>query len=167
VKNQNKTPAKKAKRKTTSRSAGTQGTEGNAAPKPKPESRAQALTRLFLQTPDMKECQLVAGGIANKLDPGDTVSITIDVPKQFVLLTDFLEQKLRTGSRVKPRPAAAVLNQILLNELHDELHWLTVEPAHFSYYRDLWNRFCDEQGAPSEKIPDPASTAEKGEEGPF
>jgi ATP-dependent 26S proteasome regulatory subunit len=166
VKAKNKTPAKKATRKTTSRSAGTPGTKANAARKPQ-ESRAAALTKLFLQTPEMQEFQLVAGTIANKLDPKDTVSITIDIPKQFVRLTEFLEQKLRSGSRVKPRPVAAVLNQILLNELHDQLHWLTVEPAHFSYYRDLWNQFCDEHGAPEEKISDPASAPVKGEEGPF
>ena len=69
---------------------------------------------------------------------------------------------------VTPLPAAKVLNQILLNELHDQLHWLITDPARFSHYRDLWNRFCDQQGAPDQKIPAPQQPTEgEGGEGPF
>ena len=132
------------------------------------KTKAQELTELFRKTPEMQECALVAGSIVSKLDPEDTVSIKIDVPKEFVRLTEFLEQKRTTGASGKPRPAAKVLNQILLNELHDRLHWLTVDPSRYEYYRNLWNRFCDEQGAPEEKIADPAGApAESSEDGPF
>ena len=162
MKSKKKTPAKKAEGKAKSRSTG----KGKGAPKAKPESRAQALTKLFLQTPEMKECQMVAGGIANKLDPGDTVSIKIDVPKEFVRLTEFLEEKRTAGGNVA-RPADKVLAQTLLNELHEQLHWLVTGPARYGYYRDLWNRFCDEHGAPEEKIEDPMTAPEKREEGPF
>ena len=142
--------------------------EGRAARKQKPESRAAQLTKLFHQTPEGQELRLTAGSILNKLDPEDTVSIKIDVPKEFVRLTEFLEQKRATGAGGKARPAAKVLNQILINELHDQLHWLVVGPARYEYYRNLWNRFCDEQGAPEEKIADPASgPAKTSEEGPF
>lgn len=132
------------------------------------KTRAEELTELFNETPEMQECQQTAGSITNKLDPEDTVSITIEVPKELVRLTEFLERKRVAGARGEPRPAAKVLNQILVNELHDQLHWLVVGPARYEYYRNLWNRFCDEQGAPEEKIADPASSpAKSGEEGPF
>ena len=131
-------------------------------------TRAEELTETFHRTPEMEECKQMAGSIANKLDPEDTIPIKIDVPKEFIRLTEFLEQKRTTGAGVTPRPAAKVLTQILLNELHDQLHWLTVGPARYEYYRNLWNRFCDQHGAPEEKIADPASSpAQGGEEGPF
>ena len=132
------------------------------------KTRAEELTELFLKTPEMQECKLAAGSIANKLDPDDTVAVTIDVPKEFVRLTEFLEGKRLAGTAAQPRPVPQVLTQILLNELHDQLHWLAVSPARFEYYRNLWNRFCDEQGAPEEKIADPASgPAKSTEDGPF
>ena len=81
-------------------------------------------------------------------------------------LTEFLEEKRASGAA--PRLAAKVLSQILQNELHDQLHWLTVSPARYEYYRNLWNRFCEAHGAPEEKIADPASgPAKSTEEGPF
>jgi len=66
----------------------------------------------------------------------------------------------------KADPAAKVLGQMVLNELHDMLHWLVVAPAHFDRYRDLWNRFCDEQNAPQHKIAKP-KTPQHRREGPF
>ncbi|HEV8414166.1 MAG TPA: hypothetical protein VGQ49_11265 [Bryobacteraceae bacterium] len=128
------------------------------------KTRSEELTELFNKTPEMQECSQTAGAIANKLDPEDTVPVTIEVPKEFVRLTEFLEQKRVAGTNTAPRPAAKVLNQILVNELHDQLHWLVVGPARYEYYRNLWNRFCDESGAPEEKIADPTKS---GEEGPF
>ena len=132
------------------------------------KTRAEELTDLFYKTPEMQECKQTAGAINNSLDPEDTVSVTLAVPKEFMRLVEFLEEKRADESSVAPRPAEAVLNQILLNELHEQLHWLVVAPARFSYFRNLWNRFCDEQGAPEEKIADPAGgPAKGGEEGPF
>lgn len=142
--------------------------EGRAARQRKPESRAARLTKLFYQTPEGRELRRIADSINAKLNVGDTVAVKIDVPKEFIRLTDFLEQKRVAGTATKPRPAAKVLNQIILNELHDQLHWLVAGPARFEYFRDLWNRFCNEQGAPEEKIADPASgPAKSTEEGPF
>jgi hypothetical protein len=124
--------------------------------------------KLFYQTPEGRELRQIADSINAKLNVGDTVAVKIDVPKEFIRLTEFLEQKRAIGAGGKPRPAAKVLNQIMLNELHDQLHWLVVGPARFEYFRDLWNRLCDEQGAPEEKFADPTSgPAKSTEEGPF
>ena len=56
------------------------------------KTRAEELTELFNKTPEMQECQQTAGSIKNRLDPEDTVSIKIEVPKEFVRLTEFLEE---------------------------------------------------------------------------
>jgi hypothetical protein len=142
--------------------------EGRAARKRKPESRAARLTKLFYETAEGRELRQTADTINSRLNMGDTVAVKIHVPKEFIRLTEFLEQKKVAGTAIAPRPTAKVLNQILLNELHDQLHWLTVGPARYEYYRNLWNRFCDQHGAPEEKIADPASgPAQDGEKGPF
>lgn len=131
------------------------------------QGRAE-LTALFLKTPEMQECRTTAGTILNQINNGDTVSVKIELSRAFVQLAEFLERKRAGEAGVKARSAAKVLSAMLQNDLHDELHWLTVEPAHFGYYRNLWNRFCDAQGAPEHKIADPASHPERGrEEGPF
>ena len=133
----------------------------------KPESREERLSRIFLETPEAKECRQTADSINNRLNPDDTVPVQIDVPREFLRLTEFLERKRATAVGVEPLPTPKVLNQILLNELHDQLHWLITGPARFSYFRDLWNRFCDEQGAPDQKIPVPQASAGEGGGGPF
>ena len=142
--------------------------KGKSKTMPK-KSRAAELTELFYKTPEMQECKTTAGTFVNQVHDGNTVSVKIELPRALVQLAEFLERK-RAGEGGKARSAAKVLSAMLLNDLHDELHWLTVEPAHFAYYRNLWNRFCDEQGAPEEKIAEPnaASSAKQGrEEGPF
>lgn len=132
------------------------------------QGRGAELTALFLKTPEMQECTTTAGTILNQVYDGNTVSIKIELPRALVQLAEFLERKRAEGAGVAARSTAKVLGDMLQNDLHDELHWLTVEPAHFAYYRNLWNRFCDAQGASKQKIADPARTKAQGrEEGPF
>jgi hypothetical protein len=140
--------------------------EGGTA-QPEPESEAEKLTKLFYKTPEMEECRQTADSINNRLNPEDTVAVQIHVPREFIRLTEFLELKRATAAGVEPLPPQKVLNQVLLNELHDQLHGLITGPARFSYYRDLWNRFCDQQGAPGQKLPDPLASAGESGEGPF
>ena len=142
--------------------------EGQAAGEPEPESRAARVANLFWKTTEMEECRRTADSIKNNLNPEDTVAVKIDVPREFLRLTQFLEKKRATAAGVEPLPPPQVLNRILLNELHDQLHGLITGPARFDYYRDLWNHFCDAQGAPELKIADP-SADEKGTatDGPF
>jgi len=141
--------------------------EGKAAGESEPESPAERLSKLFHKTSEMQECRQTADSINNRLNPDDTVAVQLDVPREFIRLTEFLEQKRATAAGVEPLPPPRVLNQILLNELHDQLHWLITGPARFGYYRELWNRFCDTQGAPDQKLPDPLASAGEGGEGPF
>jgi hypothetical protein len=151
MKTKNKTLPKKGKGKTVA-------TKGRAA----------ELTTLFLKTPEMQECSTTAGTILNQVHDGKTVSIQIELPRALVQLAEFLERKRAEEGGTAARSAAKVLGNMLQNDLQDELHWLTVQPAHFAYYRNLWNRFCDDQGAPEEKIADPARPqTQGGEEGPF
>ena len=141
---------------------------GRTGAAPRPESRAAQLTRLFYQTPEGKELRETADSIKSGLNEDDTVAVQIHVPKQFIRQTEFLEGKRADGAGVAPRPVQRVLSQIVLNELHDQLNWLVAGPARFEYYRNLWNQFCDAQGAPEEKIEDGKSAAPKGgNEEPF
>jgi hypothetical protein len=133
-----------------------------------PGSPVEALADLFNKTPEMQECRRTADSINNRLDPEDTVPVQVDVPKEFIRLTEFLEQKRVVAAGVEPRPSRKVLNQILLNELHDQLHALITGPARFDYYRALWNTFCDAHGATESKIADSVAD-ERGTatDGPF
>jgi hypothetical protein len=140
--------------------------EGKAAGKTAPEGRAARLTRLFNDLPEMSELALMVDTLNARLDPTDTETVSLQVPKQFLAVLEFLERKNALDAGREPVAAAAVLSQIVTNELHETLHWLTVQPAHFSHYRNLWNRFCDDEGEPEEKIAAPKRAAEDGED-PF
>ena len=129
---------------------------------------AAELTAAFLKTPAMVEHSKVIGTVNAQLDPGDTETVSLKIPKQFLTMLEFVERNNAADKGRKAAPAAKVLGRIVLNELHDMLHWLVVAPAHFGRYRDLWNRFCEEQGAPQHKIATPQDAAAKpqgGEEG--
>jgi hypothetical protein len=129
--------------------------------------RAAELTKLFYKTAEMQDYTLTLAAINADLDPEDTVPVKIDVPRGFLRLVEFLEQKRASDAEVSPQPAPIVLSQLVVNELHDQFHWLTVKPAHFVHYRNLWNRFCDEQGAPEQKIAAPHAGAPEDGNGPF
>jgi hypothetical protein len=146
-----------------------ENSEDMASAKPEPESRAEQLTKLFRQTPEMQELRQLTDTVHNELNAEDDVPLYIHVPRAFIRQTEFLEEKRAAAAGVAPSPAANVLNRILVNALHEELHWLATGPARFSHYRNLWNQFCDEQGAPEEKIGEDGKPApqERGEEGPF
>jgi hypothetical protein len=129
---------------------------------------AEELTRAFLKTPEMAEHQNVIGTVNSRLDEGDTETVCLQVPKQFLTMLEFVERNNAADAGRTAATAADVLNQIVKNELHDMLHWLVVQPARFAHYRNLWNHYCDEQGAPEHKIPTPGEVSPKdGEEGPF
>jgi hypothetical protein len=132
------------------------------------KSRAE-LTELFNKTPEMQECKSTAGALVNQVHDGNTVSVQVELPRALVQLVEFLEGK-RAEDGGKARNVGKFLSDVLVNDLQDELHWLTVAPAeHFAYYRNLWNRLCEAQGAPEEKLADPLAPAggKEGSEGPF
>jgi len=136
--------------------------------KSKPKTKtAEELTAAFLKTPAMVEHTKIIGTVNAQLDPGDTETVCLQIPKQFLTMLEFVERNNASDEGRKADPAAKVLGQMVLNELHNMLHWLVVAPAHFARYRDLWNRFCDQQGAPDQKIPAAQTSAENGGEGPF
>ena len=81
-------------------------------------------------------------------------------------MLEFVERNNAADKGRKADPATKVLGQMVLNELHDMLHWLVVAPAHFDRYRDLWNRFCDEQNAPQHKIASPKTPQHRAGKAP-
>lgn len=126
------------------------------------EETSKELRTLFLETPEMREYAAVTGEISKTLDDDDTVPFQFHVPRQFVQMVEFLEHKRALDAGVTPVNAERTLNQMLMNLLHEELHSLVTEPLTYPYYTGLWNRFCDAQGAPGQKI-----LPEEKEEGPF
>ena len=129
---------------------------------------AEELTKAFLKTPAMIEHAKVIDTVNARLDEGDTETVSLQVPKQFLAMLEYDERENAAHEGRKPEPVIKVLGRMLHNQLHERLHWLVVAPAHFPRYRDLWNRYCDEQGAPEHKILTPGEASPKdGEEDPF
>ena len=85
--------------------------EGGTA-EPEPQSKAEKLTQLFHKTPEMQECRQTADSINNNLNLEDTVAVQLDMPREFIRLTEFLEQKRATAAGVMPLPTPKVLNQV-------------------------------------------------------
>lgn len=127
------------------------------------EQKSQELSKLFLETPEMREYNAVTQRISNTLNEDDTVPFQLHVPRQFLQMVEFLEQKRALEAGVPPVATERTLNQMFMNLLHEELHSLITEPLTYPYYLGLWNRFCDAQGAPQQKI----GQSEEKEEGPF
>lgn len=130
------------------------------------QARAEQLTKLFLKTPAMVEHAEMIDAVHNRTDwTSDTVCI--EVAKPLLAMLEFQERAEAVENGRAPEPLDKILARIVDNELQEELHWLAVAPAHFERYRNLWNRFCDEQGAPEHKIEAPEKTEARGGEGPF
>ena len=134
--------------------------------KPTKEDRAKQLTKLFYKTPAMlKHAQMLDA--VQTGDDSSTETVCIEVSKPLLAMIAFQERAQATEQGRAPAPTDSVLALMVDNMLQEELHWHAVEPFHFEHYRKLWNRFCDEQGAPEHKIAAPGQTAEEGREGPF
>jgi hypothetical protein len=111
---------------------------------------AEELTKAFRKTPAMTELAELIDAVEN--GDWDEQAVSVEVSKPLLKMLEFLERAEAAEQGRAPTPVDKILARIIDNVLQEELHWLTVEPAHFDRYRDLWNRFCDEQGAPEHKI---------------
>jgi hypothetical protein len=127
--------------------------------------RTERLTKLFYKTPAMVEHAEMINAVQNSAD-WSPQEVCIEVSKPLLTMLEFQERAEAAEQGRAPTPIDKILARIVDNELQDQLHWLSVEPAHFERYRNLWNRFCDDQGTPEHKIPAPGEAAE-GREGPF
>ncbi len=123
---------------------------------------AEDLTREFLKTPAMIEHARMLDQVQTSRDTGkQTVTVTVSNP--FAAMLEFVERNNAAAAGRVPDPLAAIVQQIVDNELADMLHWLVVSPGSFPRYRDLWNSFCENRGAPQHKI----GAEEPAPEGPF
>ncbi len=127
---------------------------------------ADDLMTAFRKTPEMIEHAQFFETV-NRDVYGATQSITLEIPKAFLAMLEFQEwNNAKAAGRIPALPEK-VLQGIVMNELHDQLHWHSVDPLHYPYYRSLWNRFCDENEAPERKIKSDQAQQERGGEGPF
>ncbi len=131
------------------------------------ETRAEKLTKLFYKTPAMIEHKRVIDAINDTSALDEDVTVSLKIPRRFITMLEFRERQDAADAGRAPVPAEELLTRTLVGELEEQLHWLVVEPARFKHYRNLWNRFCDEQGAPEEKIPPPGKAKDGGGEGAF
>ncbi len=123
---------------------------------------AEELTREFLKTPAMVEHARMLDQVQASRDTGNQ-TVTVTVANPYAVMLEFVERHHAAAAGRAPEPLAKLVQEIVENELEDTLHWLAVAPGHFQQYRDLWNAFCDERGAPQHKI----GVEEPAPEGPF
>jgi hypothetical protein len=133
------------------------------------DAEQKALRRRFHALPEMAALRQLVDETHDGLATGPDRRVTLEIPEAFIRMVEFIEARDAENMQRAPVPAEQVLHNHLNNTLQGLLHALAVEPQGFSYYRNLWNRFCDAEGIPEKKIPDPLSPAtdEGGEEGPF
>ncbi len=131
------------------------------------ETRAATLTKAFHKTAAMIEHARVIDALNDTSALDRDVTVPVNISQRYLTMLEFRERQEATDAGREPAPVAEVLRQRLTNEFEAELHWLTVSPGRFEHYRKLWNRFCDEEGAPEEKIEPPAAAEGEDGEGPF
>jgi hypothetical protein len=128
---------------------------------------AEELTREFLKTPPMVEHARMLSEIQDDPD-WHNEPVTVEVAKPLLKMLEFLERLEASDGRRKPEEVKKLLSSILDNHLQAVLHELVVSPGVHRHYRDLWNAFCDKNGAPEHKIPDPSTVSkDEGNQGLF
>ena len=140
--------------------------EGSRGEETQSQATAEQLTKLFYKTPAMIAHAEMVDTVQNSPD-WSTETVCIEVSKPLLAMIDFEERAQAKEHGRAPAPTDSILALIVDNVLQEELHWHVVAPAHFQRYRNLWNRFCDEQGAPEHKIAAPGEATQEGREGPF
>ena len=124
------------------------------------------LTAAFLKTPAMLEHVKNIDAVQNAEDWREE-TVGVEVAKPLLAMLEFEEGAEAAEQGRAPTPVAKILALIIDNVLQEELHWHVVEPLHFARIRRLWNRHCDENGAPARKIPEPGQETEPAPDGPF
>jgi len=128
---------------------------------------AEELTREFLKTTPMVEHARVLQDIQDDPDWRNE-AVTVDVAKPLLKMLEFVEHLEAADEGRKPEQVKEILSRILDNHLQAELQGLVVSPGSHRHYRDLWNAFCDKNGAPEHKIPDPGDISkDDGNQEPF
>ncbi|MBK9131268.1 MAG: hypothetical protein IPM20_06470 [Gammaproteobacteria bacterium] len=116
------------------------------------EQKLEEISLRFKATPEYMELQDALGGISGG---EEETKITVNLSSDFVRLLGFYDYiASRTQDQASHDPIEKILSRLVDHHCHEILHWLTVEPTAFPYYRDVWNRLCDEMGAPECKIMD-------------
>jgi len=159
---------KTQKPKTTGRAAARPKGKNQNLPVEKKKSTATSkptaaeLYKEFRETAPMVELTRMLDEVQNSPD-WNPQRVTVEVSKPLLAMLEFHERANAAKMGRAPTPIDKILTTILDNVLEEELHWLVTEPVHFIRYRDLWNAFCDQRGAPEHKIGvEPDDT-----EGPF
>ena len=128
---------------------------------------AEELTREFLKTPPMVEHTRMLNEIQDDPD-WNSEAVTLEVSKPLLKMLEFVEHLEAADEKRKPEKVTEILSRILDNHVQAELHGLVASPGSHRHYRDLWNAFCDKNGAPQHKIPDPSTISkDDGNEGLF
>lgn len=112
----------------------------------------------FADTPEFHELQDALDNF-HAAPADETETIEVSIPKRYLTLSQFIEDKAATAENRSPVPLAEVLSKALTRQLETEKVTLSIERTNHPYYRQLWNRLADEHGLPEEKISDPGDTA--------
>ena len=129
------------------------------------EDKHSELGIAFMETSEFQE-------LSDALDQfeedktGAMVSVEVRIPKRYLTLLQFLEAKTAEHETRAPLPPDQMLTSVLVGYLEHHHPTLGVGRTSPPYYLAAWNRFCDEQGAPDQKISPLASALELPDE-PF
>lgn len=115
------------------------------------------LSDLFRNDPAFQEAEHFAKITGKDVLQEGTSTVQLELPTAFLSMVRFLEEQRAEQAGVSPSSLEQCLQSRLLNQLHEELHWLTVDPRRFPYYRDLWNRLCDQEGMPEQRLSTPGT----------
>jgi hypothetical protein len=134
--------------------------------------RLQEIYRLFLKTPEAHEHRAAVEKANDALSGIDAewpvVEITIEIPQPFVDLFTYIERLNARDAGRAPENIATLVEQDVHNEMHQRLHWLSTEPQVFEHYRNMFNRFCVENGWQEYQIKErPKAGEEDGSSGSF
>lgn len=112
--------------------------------------RLQEIGRLFQKTPEAQAHRDAVAKANDSLSGPDaeypSVKLTIEIPKPFADLFTYIERLNARDAGRDPENIATIVQQDVLNEMHQRLHWLCVDPQVFEHYRRMFNRFCVANG---------------------
>ena len=113
------------------------------------------IDRKFAESKEYAELRALVSQVHDLLNTGGDVHSEIAVNRGFVMMLEFLEKKDAELAGRRLRSTQELIESALAHELHDTLHVIATSPLDVPFYRDLWNRHCDDAGIPEQKISDP------------
>ena len=125
------------------------------------------IVEAFRRTPEIIEKEQFLAALHAARDTGPPIKITVSVDPIFAEMWKFLDSKGVFADGTRRSTFRKYINAAAVDFCFAERSQLSSDELQYPFYREVWNRVCDEMGRPGAKIVDAPLIPPMNDDVPF